>query len=1217
MFKERIHDRNIDDVDCNNSTSSNQFNKRNRNNSVLSITSKTKANIVANKKLTKYFDKLVNTFGSMSDIKKKSDEYNSPNIDERIDYPNIKIEYDDNETRTTKFNSDIIITHMNNSSIGNCSDIKDYEYDNDNNMYHSGEITTNQLQQHNENHHQTNEIILSTDETTNSPISDTNQSDSFSHLNMSSAISYGDELNSGPVSSSIDDLLSLDQYDQVDQASKEFSFQNHDSITGITNSSLERWLSQSVLLKSNIKLKHFPRDGYFWSVALLIKLGAKLISTNVKGKTNPYVKIKYNGSVLARSRMIPNSCNPVWDEKFWFRLWSLEIPIELKVYHRDAFKKDSYIGQTKFSLVDMELDKEYEYVAKLDNDLIKTMNSGEIKFYVTLSEISETLIDSSECKKLKRKLKDEKSRLLATELSLQIPSTTISTVTISADNYSTVESTCTSNTRLAVVANSPTTLQTPSQSNHSNRDSGEVPESIEDYQNDDTQLNLLKQNDKSLQNRIEDNWVELNKSLLYQPIWPSNFYEGTYLELYTNRYSINDLNESIDNLYSLNNEIQMESLFQQSRLIITLVGARNLKNRNKLRNIVSSYNELDNTKQSRNRTIRSNYLEHHPNSYDEEKINLPCPTAYLTVGTKTYQSKVAMHTRNPLWNERFEFRVRPGMRTVLQCEIFDDSHQNSNLLGRFYLDFSKIVLDWTTCFTLNNQDGRGHGDVQLLATMTGLFPISNGLNINALHLNLPRTFSSDQLKLENDSIYGDLSKEYVTKNTLDQIAMYYKAGNKLRALSDVGWLHIVVNRASNLPAKDRSGKSNAFCEIRLVNRVVRTFTALKNANPVWNQAFVFPIEDIYSVLEVYVYEEGKETSEITGCISFPLIQLVNRRQKWYALKEKSLTTLAKGSILLQTIIIFNPLKASIRALYPKEKRLFVEDSKVKLRDFTKKHLPLLQRNIDRLTPFIDNIKRTGQLIHRIYSWEKPFVSFISLITFELMILFFQPYMISLSLVLFMLFMLIVPRLYSMSWTFFSPTSKYFLRISKSKESDSDENEDDQDIIDPEIYGDYSDMDDEDEAILKRKKDKKTSLSTKLNKIRSVLGTLQDIAEMITSFLERLNYLCKWRYPWLSCLFLLITIFITVILYFVPIRYIIFVLTLKRFTRKIRKRQRPSTSIFLGILNRVPSRMEKIYYRELRPLSNPSTDIKQSNTLSSIKPTEVQHSKVNGYYSNVE
>ncbi|XP_018647511.1 hypothetical protein Smp_130930 [Schistosoma mansoni] len=162
------------------------------------------------------------------------------------------------------------------------------------------------------------------------------------------------------------------------------------------------------------------------------------------------------------------------------------------------------------------------------------------------------------------------------------------------------------------------------------------------------------------------------------------------------------------------------------------------------------------------------------------------------------------------------------------------------------------------------------------------------------------------------------------------------------------------------------------------------------------------------------------------------------------------------------------------------------------------------------------------------------------------------------------------------------------------------------------------MDDEDEAILKRKKDKKSSLTAKLNKLRSVLGTLQDIAESITSFLERLNYLCRWRYPSLSCLFLVTILIISIILYFIPLRYIIFGYTLKKFTRKMRNQQRPSTTLFFGILNRVPSRMEKIYYRELRPLSTPPAEIKQSNLLLTAKVGGVQFYPVtNGYQSNVE
>ncbi|RTG81079.1 uncharacterized protein DC041_0011518 [Schistosoma bovis] len=154
------------------------------------------------------------------------------------------------------------------------------------------------------------------------------------------------------------------------------------------------------------------------------------------------------------------------------------------------------------------------------------------------------------------------------------------------------------------------------QSNQSNHDSTEIVDFIEDLQNDDGQPNLSKQGDKSLQSRVEDNWTERNQSLLPQPKWPYNFYEGTSLELYTSKCQ-GDTNESIDKLYTLNNEIQMESLFQQSRLIVTLVGAKNLKVRTKLKNVVA-VSEADTCKAPRGRSTRS-HSDHTLNGWMKKK----------------------------------------------------------------------------------------------------------------------------------------------------------------------------------------------------------------------------------------------------------------------------------------------------------------------------------------------------------------------------------------------------------------------------------------------------------------------------------------------------------------------------------------------------------------------------------------------------------------------
>ncbi|VDP28272.1 unnamed protein product [Schistosoma margrebowiei] len=202
-----------------------------------------------------YFDKVVGTLSNISDMKKKSDEINVSQNEERTECQNIERQLD-NETVTTKFSISAVTTNSNISSIDSCTEIKS---NGDNvNAFHNpikNEATNSHCQYQHQNNHHKNEINATNEEIPVSPSSLTGQSSSFSHLNTSSPMSYGDEMNSIPVTSSIDDLLSLDQYDQDDSILKDFSSQNQYSIDRATNSSLERWLSQSELLRCNTRVK--------------------------------------------------------------------------------------------------------------------------------------------------------------------------------------------------------------------------------------------------------------------------------------------------------------------------------------------------------------------------------------------------------------------------------------------------------------------------------------------------------------------------------------------------------------------------------------------------------------------------------------------------------------------------------------------------------------------------------------------------------------------------------------------------------------------------------------------------------------------------------------------------------------------------------------------------------------------------------------------------
>lgn len=60
-----------------------------------------------------------------------------------------------------------------------------------------------------------------------------------------------------------------------------------------------------------------------------------------------------------------------------------------------------------------------------------------------------------------------------------------------------------------------------------------------------------------------------------------------------------------------------------------------------------------------------------------------------------------------------------------------------------------------------------------------------------------------------------------------------------------------------------------------------------------------------------------------GRIAIPLLKVESGKKRWYALKDKKMRCRAKGAnpqILLELHLYWNPLRASIRTLNPKEER---------------------------------------------------------------------------------------------------------------------------------------------------------------------------------------------------------------------------------------------------------------------------------------------------------
>lgn len=160
----------------------------------------------------------------------------------------------------------------------------------------------------------------------------------------------------------------------------------------------------------------------------------------------------------------------------------------------------------------------------------------------------------------------------------------------------------------------------------------------------------------------------------------------------------------------------------------------------------------------------------------------------------------------------------------------------------------------------------------------------------------------------------------------------------------MGHLTVKVFRASGLAAADLGGKSDPFCVLELGNARLQTQTEYKTLSPSWQKIFTFNVKDINNVLEVTVYDEDRDHKvEFLGKVIIPLLKIRNGERKWYPLKDKKLRSRAKGSnpqILLEMTVVWNPVRACIRTLNPKEEKYMQAEVKFKRQVFVRNVLRL-------------------------------------------------------------------------------------------------------------------------------------------------------------------------------------------------------------------------------------------------------------------------------------
>ncbi|KAL6422907.1 hypothetical protein ACFW04_010433 [Cataglyphis niger] len=533
------------------------------------------------------------------------------------------------------------------------------------------------------------------------------------------------------------------------------------------------------------------------------------------------------------------------------------------------------------------------------------------------------------------------------------------------------------------------------------------------------------------------------------------------------------------------------------------------------------------------------------------------PYVKFRLGTEKYKSKVINKTLNPVWLEQFDLHLYedPYLGQELEVTVWDrDKSHQDDMMGRTVIDLA--VLERETTHRLWRELEDGSGNIFLLLTISG-------------------TTASETI--------SDLAAHEETPIERTQLIQRYSILNTLQRIRDVGHLTVKVYRAQGLAAADLGGKSDPFCVLELVNARLQTQTEYKTLAPNWQKIFTFNVKDINSVLEVTVYDEDRDHKvEFLGKVAIPLLKIRNGEKRWYALKDKKLRGRAKGNcpqILLEMTIVWNIIRACIRTLNPKEKKYMEPEMKFKRQVFL--------RNVLRLKAIIVVFIDIGKYIQSCWEWESKMRSVIALVIFVLGCYYFEPYMIPglLLLILLKYYLLNGERSGFNHWICGQVavvTGAPLIYANSQFQDHTEIGSDDG----PATPGD--DDDDEDD----KDKEEKKSLKERLQAIQEVTQTVQNSIGYIASLCERVKNLFNFTIPYLSYLAITLTIAGAVVLYFIPVRYLILAWGVNKFARKIFRPHSVPNNEILDLISRVPDDEELLNYRELKPV--PTADCERGS-----------------------
>ncbi|XP_010783169.1 multiple C2 and transmembrane domain-containing protein 2-like [Notothenia coriiceps] len=104
---------------------------------------------------------------------------------------------------------------------------------------------------------------------------------------------------------------------------------------------------------------------------------------------------------------------------------------------------------------------------------------------------------------------------------------------------------------------------------------------------------------------------------------------------------------------------------------------------------------------------------------------------------------------------------------------------------------------------------------------------------------------------------------------------------------------------------------------------------------------------------------------------------------------------------------------------------------------------------------------------------------------------------------------------------------------------------------------------------------------KIYMVQEVVLVVQNVLEEIANIGERIKNIFNWSVPFLSCMAFLMLFVTTALLYYIPLRYIVLIWGVKKFTKRLLNPHTIDNNEILDFLKRVPSDVQKVQHSAIR------------------------------------